>query len=103
MQPNYLEVYDGRLPGGDLGGRQGWQQIACVQKYPPPGAGFPGGKLSVGWIRGHIHSLYSFLQAVADGVPAHPSLAEGLHLQRVLEAARESADSGLWVDLPQPH
>jgi predicted dehydrogenase len=101
MQPNYLEVYDGRLPGGDLGGRQGWQQIACVQKYPPPGAGFPGGKLSVGWIRGHIHCLYSFLKAIADDVPAHPSLAEGLHLQRVLEAARESAEGRCWVSLPQ--
>ena len=100
MQPNYLEVYDGRLEDGDLGGRRGWQQIACVQKYPGPGGTFPGGKLSVGWIRSHVHCLYSFLKSIADGTPAHPSLAEGLHLQRMLEAARRAAETGGWEDLP---
>ncbi len=101
MQPNYLEVYDGRLPDGECGGGRGWQRIASVQKYPAPGHKFPGGKLSVGWIRAHIHCLYSFLRAIADDARPHPSLAEGLHLQRVLEAARASAESGNWVDLPQ--
>lgn len=102
MQPNYLEVYDGRLPEGDYGGTRGWQSIACVQKFPAPAARFPSPKCSVGWIRAHVHSLYSFLQAVADGSEARPSLKEGIHLQRVLEAARQSADTGSWVDLPQP-
>ncbi|MCK4375251.1 MAG: hypothetical protein KAX19_07980, partial [Candidatus Brocadiae bacterium] len=101
MQPNYVEVYDGRLPDGECGGGRGWQRIASVQKYPAPGNKFPGGKLSVGWIRAHIHCLYSFLRAIADDARPHPSLAEGLHLQRVLEAARASADSGNWMDLPQ--
>jgi len=101
MQPNYLEVYDGRLPEGPGGGRCGWQRIASVQKYPPPGDRFPGGKLGIGWIRAHVHSLYSFLKAIAEDAEAHPSLAEGIHLQRVLEAARESARTGAWVELPQ--
>ena len=101
MQPNYLEVYDERADGGELGGRTGWQRIACVQKYPPPGDKFPGGKLAVGWIRAHVHSLYAFLRAVADGTPASPSLAEGIHRQRLLEALRESAEGNAWVDLPQ--
>jgi len=101
MQPNALEVYDGRLPDGDYGGRRGWQRIDCVQKYPAPGGKFPGTKLSIGWIRSHVHCLYSFLRAVADGTPASPSLADGLHLQRVLEAVRASADSHEWVAFPQ--
>ena len=101
MQPNYLEVYDLRLPEGEWGGRRGWQRIAAVQKYAAPGGNFPGPKFTVGWIRAHIHSLYSFLQAIADGTEAHPSLAEGIHLQRVLEMVRDSAESESWVDLPQ--
>jgi predicted dehydrogenase len=55
----------------------------------------------VGWIRGHVHCLYEFLRAIAEGGEAHPSLAEGLHLQRVLEAVRESAEKRAWIDLPQ--
>ena len=101
MQPNYLEVYDGRLADGDLGGQRGWQKIATVQRYAAPGGKFPGPKFSLGWIRGHVHSLYSFLAAAAESRPAHPSLAEGLHIQRVLEAVRDSADSQQWVALPQ--
>ncbi len=101
MQPNYLEIYDGRLPDGDFGGRRGWQRIASVQRYPHGGGKFPGPKFTLGWIRSHVHSLYSFLKAVADGTEAHPSLAEGLHMQRVLEAIRQSADKQTWTDLPQ--
>ena len=100
MQPNYLEIYDGRPPDGDLGGR-GWQQIACVHRYPAPGGKFPGPKFPVGWVRGHVHSLYSFLRAVAEGAEPSPSLQEGIHLQRVLEAIRESAERQAAVDLPQ--
>jgi predicted dehydrogenase len=101
MQPNYLEVYDGRLPDGELGGQAGWQQLACVQKYPPPGGKLPSPKCSVGWIRSHVHCLYQFLRAIAEGRPASPSLADGIRLQRVLEAARRSAEQGAWIDLPQ--
>jgi len=101
MQPNYLEVYDGRLPDGEYGGKKGWQSIATVQKYPLPATGFPAPKVSIGWLRAHVHCLHAFLRAVADGTQAHPSLAEGLHLQRVLEAALRSAESRKWVGLPQ--
>lgn len=101
MQPNYLEVYDGRLADGDLGGARGWQRIATVRKYPTPAGKFPGPKFTIGWIRGHVHCLYSFLNCIAEGADPHPSLAEGIHLQRVLEAVRASADSGNWVELPQ--
>jgi len=99
MQPNYLEVYDGRLPEGEFGGRRGWQRIASVQKYPAP-ARFPGPKFSIGWVRAHVHSLYSFLAAVVEGRAGSPSLSDGVYLQRVLEAARRSAERGEWVELP---
>lgn len=101
MQPNYLEICDARRPDGEYGGERGWQRIACVQRYPKPGGLFPGPKFSVGWIRSHVHCLYSFLRAIAEDAQPTPSLAEGLHLQRVLEAARASAQRGDWVELPQ--
>jgi hypothetical protein len=72
-----------------------------MQKYLPPGGAFPGPKFTLGWIRGHIHCLYSFLQAVAAGKEAHPSLAEGIRIQRVLEMIRDAAERQAWVDLPQ--
>ena len=100
MQPNYLEVYDCRPPEGDCGGRRGWQQIASVQKYPPPGGRFPNPKFSLGWIRSHVHSLYNLLDCIAAGRQPKPSLADGLYLQRVLEAVRASAEKKTWVDLP---
>ena len=101
MQPNYLEVYDARRPDGDLGGDRGWQQIACVQRYPAPGGKFPNPKFAVGWVRSHVHSLYAFLAAIAEGRSPSPSLAEGIHRQRLLETVRTAAETGSWVDLPQ--
>lgn len=100
MQPNYLEVYDERLADGDYGGRRGWQRIQSVQRYP--GAAFPGPKFSIGWVRAHVECLHAFLEAIARGTPARPSLADGLHLQRVLETVRAAAASGQWESLPQP-
>ena len=102
MQPNYLEVYDARLPDGDLGGARGWQRIATVHKYPAPGGKFPSPKATVGWTRGHVHCLYAFLKSITDDTDPQPSLAEGIHLQRVLEAARASDERAGWVDIPQP-
>ena len=102
MEPNTLEIYDARLSEGVGGGRRGWQRIAAGQKYPPPGGKFPNPKFSIGWMRSHIHCLYAFLKSIVEGTEAHPSLAEGIHLQRVLEAVRASAEMGSWVDLPPP-
>ncbi len=99
--PNHLEIYDGRLPEGVYGGGRGWQRIDTRQKYPGPGAAFPGGKMALGWLRAHVHSLYAFLHAVTTGAEARPSLADGLHLQRILETVRRSAEEGRWLDLPR--
>ncbi|MFW6189333.1 MAG: Gfo/Idh/MocA family protein [Planctomycetota bacterium] len=100
MQPNYLETYDESPPEGEYGGQRGWKRIATVQRYP--GADFPGPKFAVGWTRAHVQCLYSFLECIAEGRPPRPSLSDGLHLQRVLEAVRRSADAQDWVELPQP-
>ncbi len=83
MEPNWLDFCDLDASDAPLGGTRGWTRIACVSRYDKP-AGFPGPKQSIGWMRGHMHCLYHFLEAVAAGKPARPDLADGVALQRLL-------------------
>ena len=99
MDPNYLDAYDLRDAETPLGGQRGWRRIACIQRYEKP-AGFPGPKFSIGWIRAHLHSLYTFLDAIATGKPSHPSLLDGLNLQYLLAATEKSARTQTWQSLP---
>lgn len=100
MDANYLEAYDMRDADSPLGGMRGWKKIATVQRYDAP-AGFPGPKFGIGWIRGHMHCLYNFLNAIAQGTNAEPSLQRGLHLERMLAAAQKSSETSTWVELPE--
>ncbi len=93
MEPNHLEAYDMRCSESPLGGGRGWQRISTVQRYELP-AVFPSPKSGIGWTRGHVHCLYSFLKAVADGSPAEPSLLNGLELQKKLAVIEEAAKTG---------
>ncbi len=94
MQPNYLDFYDATKPGGDLGGERGYTAIECVGRYPAPGGVFPSVKAPVGWLSGHVASLYAFLNAVHRGIPASPSFDEGAAVQRVIEQAYRSSEQG---------
>lgn len=95
MDPNWLDVYDVRLPGGDFGGDRGFKRIECVQQYPKPAA-IPGPKNSVGWMRYHIASMYDFVCNVADNRQARPSILDGLRVQQVLASAYRSSDRISW-------
>jgi len=96
MDPNWLYAYSMADPDEPYGGTRGYRQIECVQRYPKPSV-LPGPKLSVGWMRGHIHSLYDFLTHVADGSETSPSFEDGLAVQRIMERTYESARSRSWV------
>ncbi|MDD6800434.1 MAG: Gfo/Idh/MocA family oxidoreductase [Firmicutes bacterium] len=93
MEPNWLWFYDGSRCGGDMGGDRGFTKIECVGRYPAPGGIFPGVKAPVGWLRGHIGSMYSFLECVAEGKKPCPSFDDGAYIQKVMERAYESADN----------
>lgn len=101
MEPNYLEIFDEKTKEGDFGGERGWKKLSCIQKYPGIGSKFPGPKFTLGWIRAHVHSLYSFLKSISDDTDPSPSLADGIHMQRVLETVRKSAEAQTWTKLPQ--
>ena len=102
MQPNCLETYSLSDPEEPLGGTRGWRRIDTVHRYPKPG-GWPGPKFAVGWIRSHIHCLYCFVEAVAAGRPARPSLQEGIRLQYLLEQIRKSARERVWKRATRPN
>lgn len=97
MDPNWLHFYDSHRPSGPCGGDRGFTAIEAVQRYPEPAA-LPGPKLTVGWMRFHIHSMYQFVLNAAEGLPGDPSLADGLAVQEVLEAAYTTP--GAWTEIP---
>ena len=53
-----------------------------------------GPKVAIGWERGHIESLASFLRCIAEDRPARPSAEDGLSVQRVIDAAQRSGAAG---------
>ncbi|HOX38513.1 MAG TPA: Gfo/Idh/MocA family oxidoreductase [Candidatus Brocadiia bacterium] len=99
MDPNWLEAYDAREAEKPLGGERGWKRIACVHRFDPPG-GFPGPKNTIGWMRGHVHCLYNFLDAITKDENPRPSLRDGAYIQQVMDSAIRSSQDGCWVDIP---
>ena len=88
MDPNWIWIYDKNEP------QTGFQRVECCGRYPAPGGIFPGVKAPIGWLRGHVESMYSFLNAVHTGTAAVPSFRDGAHIQSVMAAAYRSAESG---------
>ncbi len=93
MQPNFLYFYDATETPGALGGNSGYRAIECVGRYPAPGGSFPSPKAPSDWLRGHVGSMYSFLNAVHTGVQNHPDFTDGAHVQAVMAAAYRSAET----------
>ena len=87
MEPNWLYFFDNTVKEAPLGGERGFVRIECCGRYAAPAGGFPSPKAPIGWLRGHLHSMYSFLSAVHEGRPATPDFSEAAHVQRVLGAA----------------
>lgn len=100
MDPNFLYAYDATVPEADLGGRRGWTQIECVQRYPKPSA-LPSPKLPVGWMRFHAHCIYDFISALTEERLGNATLYDGVKTQMVDEAVRQSAQRGDWVKVEQ--
>jgi predicted dehydrogenase len=85
MQPNFLEVYDNREPGGIYGGNRGFKRIESVHQYPHPSC-IPG-KFAIGWVRAHIACAHDFLLRVAGQPSRGATLSDGVAAQRVLDQA----------------
>ncbi len=99
VDPSWLEVYDVRDADKPLGGMRGFRKVEAVQRYP--GQKAPDWSMAPDFVRTHAEAQYQFLQAVAEGRPAHPDLAAGLHIQRVMAAAEQSSAGGGWVEIEE--
>ena len=99
MDPNWLEVFDARDKGGDFGGERGFKKIETVSRYAAPGGLFPAPACNIGWLRSHVACLYNFLAAVGGKEEAHLTIQGAAELQRQLDAAYTSAETGEWQDL----
>lgn len=98
MEPDWLWFYDNTLPEGPYGGMKGFVRIECVARYPAPGGSFLPSKNTIGWDRGHMHCMYTFLEAVAHGKEPEPSLAHGAELQRLIDLAKQSEAEGRFLE-----
>lgn len=99
MDPNYLYFYDASKPEAALGGERGYTAIECVGRYPEPASAFPSVKAPVGWLRGHVQNMYSFLADVCDKSFSEPSIYHGLYINKIMDAALTSDKSGKWEDI----
>ena len=97
--PSWLEVYDTRDAGQPLGGMRGFRKLETVQRHE--GQKSPDWSMPPGFVRAHAECQYQFLKAVSDDLPPAPTLADGLHIQAVMEAAVRSSAEGRWVTLEE--
>lgn len=94
---NHLEYYKVSDKGGVLGGERGFRQLETYQRYE--GQLAPDWTMPAGFVRAHTECQYQFLRAISEERDASPSLADGLAVQEVMEAAAHSSATEGWVDV----
>lgn len=88
--PSYLEVYDVR----DSGNMRGFKKLETIGRYS--GQKAPDGSMPTGFVRTHAECQYQFLKAIWEDRDGSPNVADGLHVQAVMEAAARAAKQGGW-------
>jgi predicted dehydrogenase len=91
---NTLEFYDRTAPDD----RQGFTRILVTEpSHPYVSAWWPAGHM-LGYEHGFSHQVVDFVTAIAESHQPTPSFADGLHVQRVLDAVeRSAANESAWV------
>lgn len=87
---NVLEYYDATRPAAE----QGFTRIIATEPEHPYLAGWwPAGHM-LGYEHGFAHQAKDLTEAIAAGTDPHPTFADGLLVQRVLDAVERSAQDG---------
>jgi predicted dehydrogenase len=85
---NELHVYDATVPAAQAGFRR---ILVTEPDHPYTGAWWPAGH-GLGYEHTFVHEIADFVRDVASGTPPTPSFADGLQVQRVLDAVERSSD-----------
>ncbi len=96
-----LKFYDATRNSGSYGGESGYVSIECNGRYPHPFGSFPSPKATQGWLRGHVMSMYAFLNAVATGGKMSPSFDDGAYIAALCDAADISDKEGRAVSIKE--
>lgn len=88
MQSNYLEFYDNTAKGAPIGGYKGYTRIECVNRLNDviEGSVLPGMRAPIGWMQGHVNSMYNYFTCVYEGKKPSPSFEDGAYVQKVMDA-----------------
>jgi predicted dehydrogenase len=86
---NELHVYDNTVPAADAGFRR---ILVTEPDHPYAGAWWPPGH-GLGYEHTFVHEIADFVRAVSSGTPPTPSFADGLQVQRVLDAVERSSNA----------
>jgi len=91
---NELDFYDATLPATE----QGFRKILVTEHdHPYLAPWWPAGHM-LGYEHGFSHQVVDLVNAIAAGEQPRPSFADGLHVQRVLDAVeRSSAADSSWI------
>jgi predicted dehydrogenase len=95
---NVLQYFDGSEPAETAGFRR---IIVTEPEHPYVGAWWPAGH-GLGYEHGFTHQVVDLVTAIAKGEDPTPSFADGLQVQRVLDAVERSAGNrSTWTDIPR--
>ncbi|MFF1574315.1 Gfo/Idh/MocA family protein [Leifsonia sp. NPDC058292] len=84
---NELQFYDATAPAGE----QGFTRIIVTEpEHPYMANWWPTGH-AIGYEHAFSHEVKDLVDAITGGTAPEPSFADGLHIQRVLDAVQQSA------------
>jgi predicted dehydrogenase len=94
---NELWFHDHTEPAESAGFRR---ILVTERQHPYAGAWWPPGH-GLGYDHAFVHQAADFARCIARGEQPEPSFAEGLQIQRLLDAAENSAaNNAQWQDVP---
>ncbi len=92
---NELQFYN----DSDATGRHGFRLIQATDPAHPYIANYwPPGHI-IGYEHSFINTVADVINGIVDGAEVHPTFADGLLVQKVLDAVEKSATEGVWVNV----